>query len=266
VALPALVGRNPDPDLPWWVVTDVLCVPALELCDPVPLLVLMVPHDLTVHGPDAPVRDSTQRLAGGLNEGSFRISSDQSHALGNTLVAAPKALVDPMALSRFSIRSPNHSSPVHWVLASITVIPLDYFTGPYLDSMVLLYPLPAAMAAWSGSRRWSIALAAALPPVRMLIFHYWGWQAPALEAALDTTVIVLFSIVLALMILHLRRQAQTLRVLEGMLPICAFCKRIRNGESWEPLEGFISNHSEAEFSHTFCDDCGSKHYPDYLAP
>ncbi len=50
MALPALVGRDPDPDLPRWVVTDVLRVPALELCDPVPLLVLMVPHDLTVHG------------------------------------------------------------------------------------------------------------------------------------------------------------------------------------------------------------------------
>jgi hypothetical protein len=171
-----------------------------------------------------------------------------------------------MARSRFTIRSPSHSSPVHWLLASISIIPLDYFTGPYLDSMVLLYPIPAAMAAWSGSPRWSIALAAALPPVRMLIFHYWGWQAPALEAVLDTVVIVLFSIAIALLILHLRRQALTLRVLGGMLPICGFCKRIRNGDAWEPLEGFITNHSEAEFSHTFCDECGSKHYPDYLAP
>jgi hypothetical protein len=50
VALPALVGRDPDPDLPRWVVTDVLRVPALELRHPVPLLILMVPHDLTVHG------------------------------------------------------------------------------------------------------------------------------------------------------------------------------------------------------------------------
>jgi hypothetical protein len=171
-----------------------------------------------------------------------------------------------MVPSRFSIRSPNHTYPVYWVLASICIIPLDYITGPYLDSMVLLYPVPAAMAAWSGSRRWSIALAVALPPVRMLIFHYWGWQAPTLEAALDTTVIVLFSIVLALMILHWRRQALTLRVLGGMLPICGFCKRIRSGEAWEPLEGFISNHSEAVFSHTFCPECGSKHYGDYMAP
>ena len=110
-----------------------------------------------------------------------------------------------MVPARFSMRSPSRFSPIHWLLASVSVIPLDYFTGPYLDSMVLLYPIPAAMAAWSGSRRWSIALAAALPPVRMLIFHYWSWQAPVLEAVLDTTVIVLFSVAIALLILHLRR-------------------------------------------------------------
>jgi hypothetical protein len=168
--------------------------------------------------------------------------------------------------SPFSIRSPSRFSPVHWLLVSSCIIPLDYFTGPYLDSMVLLYPIPAAMAAWSGSRRWSLALASALPPVRMLIFHYWGWQAPALEAVLDTAVIVLFSIAIALTVLHLRRQAQTLRVLGGMLPICGFCKRIRSGTAWEPLEGFITDHSEAQFSHTFCPECGTKHYGDYLKP
>ena len=146
------------------------------------------------------------------------------------------------------------------------IIPLDYFTGPYLDSMVLLYPIPAAMAAWSGSRRWSLSLAAALPPVRMLIFHYWGWRAPPLEAVLDTGLIVLCSLAIALLIFHLRRQALTLRVLEGMLPICGFCKRIRNGRAWESLEGFISNHSEAQFSHTFCPECGATHYADYMGP
>jgi hypothetical protein len=169
-----------------------------------------------------------------------------------------------MARSPLSLRSPNTFSPIHWLLASTAIIPLDYFSGPYLDSVVLLYPIPAAMAAWSGSPRWSIALAAILPPLRVLIFHYWGWPAPVRDAVLDTLLIILCSVAIALLILHLRRQALTLRVLGGMLPICSFCKRIRNGESWEPLEGFISGHSEARFSHTFCAECGAKHYGDYF--
>jgi hypothetical protein len=167
-------------------------------------------------------------------------------------------------LFRLSMRSPNRFAPIRWLLAAAAVIPLDYWTGPYLDSMVLFYPVPAAMAAWGGSPRWSIALAIVLPPARMLIFHFWGWSAPALEALLDTAVIMMFCIAIALLILHLRRQALARHVLEGMLPICAFCKRIRNGESWESLEGFITDHSEARFSHTFCPGCAAKHYGDWL--
>jgi hypothetical protein len=169
-----------------------------------------------------------------------------------------------VTLLQFSMRSPSRFAPVRWLLASTAVISLDYLTGPYLDSAVLLYPIPAAMAAWGASPRWSTALAIVLPPVRILIFDCWGWPIPAVEALLDTAVIALFSIAIALLILHLRRQAQALRVLEGMLPICGFCKRIRNGDSWESLEGFISDHSEADFSHTFCPGCGAKHYGEYL--
>lgn len=53
--------------------------------------------------------------------------------------------------------------------------------------------------------------------------------------------------------------------LEGILPICSFCKRIQdeNGH-WQAMEVYISNHSEAEFSHGFCPDCGRKHYPQYF--
>ncbi|HET6798483.1 MAG TPA: hypothetical protein VFH40_15085 [Gemmatimonadales bacterium] len=46
----------------------------------------------------------------------------------------------------------------------------------------------------------------------------------------------------------------------GTLPICTFC-RIRGEEgSWFQLEGYITDRSEAKFSHTFCPDCGRRHY------
>jgi hypothetical protein len=160
------------------------------------------------------------------------------------------------------MRSSYRFAPAHWLLAGALVIPLDYLTGPHLDSIILLYPIPAAMAAWSGSPGWSSALAIALPPLRLVMFHFWGWRAPLAAAVLDTLVIILFSIACARLILHLRRQALALRVLEGMLPICGFCKRIRSEGSWESLEGFIHDHSEAQFSHTFCPECGVKHYGD----
>lgn len=49
--------------------------------------------------------------------------------------------------------------------------------------------------------------------------------------------------------------------LEGIIPICMCCKKIRDdGNSWQQLEIYISNHSEAKFSHGICPVCMKKHY------
>jgi DNA-binding response OmpR family regulator len=50
--------------------------------------------------------------------------------------------------------------------------------------------------------------------------------------------------------------------LQGLLPICMHCKRIRDEqEIWHRIETYISEHSEAEFTHSLCDDCREKYYP-----
>jgi len=57
------------------------------------------------------------------------------------------------------------------------------------------------------------------------------------------------------------------RTLSGLLPICASCKKIRDDKGyWKQIENFISEHSEAEFSHSICPDCARKLYPDFLPP
>jgi PAS domain S-box-containing protein len=44
--------------------------------------------------------------------------------------------------------------------------------------------------------------------------------------------------------------------LRGLLPICSYCKKIRNDKNyWEQIESYISSHSEALFSHGVCPDC-----------
>lgn len=46
------------------------------------------------------------------------------------------------------------------------------------------------------------------------------------------------------------------KALQGLLPICSYCKKIRNDQNyWQQVEGYISEHSEAEFSHGICPDC-----------
>jgi GAF domain-containing protein len=57
----------------------------------------------------------------------------------------------------------------------------------------------------------------------------------------------------------------TIKLLSGMLPICAGCKKIRDEEgAWVGIEGYISKHSEAEFTHGICPDCAQRLYPDYF--
>lgn len=51
--------------------------------------------------------------------------------------------------------------------------------------------------------------------------------------------------------------------LEGLLPICSYCKKIRDEhDDWQTLELYIEDHSSAEFSHGICPDCMKKHRPD----
>lgn len=54
-----------------------------------------------------------------------------------------------------------------------------------------------------------------------------------------------------------------LKQLKGIIPICSNCKQIRDDKgAWNKLEAYISNHSEADFSHGICPECISQLYPD----
>ncbi len=54
-----------------------------------------------------------------------------------------------------------------------------------------------------------------------------------------------------------------IKALQGIIPICMHCHKIRSDEeSWERIESYIENHSEAEFSHGLCPTCLDKYYPE----
>ena len=54
-----------------------------------------------------------------------------------------------------------------------------------------------------------------------------------------------------------------IKTLSGLLPICASCKKIRDDQGyWTQLEYYISEHSEAEFTHGCCPECMKKLYPE----
>jgi PleD family two-component response regulator len=61
---------------------------------------------------------------------------------------------------------------------------------------------------------------------------------------------------------ELQKALKEVKVLRGLIPMCASCKKIRNdGGFWQQLEEYLGEHSEAEFSHGLCQPCIKKLYP-----
>ncbi|MDO9264942.1 MAG: hypothetical protein Q7U02_13320, partial [Desulfosalsimonadaceae bacterium] len=60
---------------------------------------------------------------------------------------------------------------------------------------------------------------------------------------------------------ELKQALLEVKTLRGLIPICAICKNIRDDKGcWNRIETYVSDHSEAEFSHGLCPDCVKKHY------
>lgn len=63
---------------------------------------------------------------------------------------------------------------------------------------------------------------------------------------------------------ELRGALDKVKLLSGLLPICASCKKIKDDNGyWQQIEAYIRDHSEAEFSHGLCPDCSKRLYPQY---
>jgi len=59
---------------------------------------------------------------------------------------------------------------------------------------------------------------------------------------------------------YLETALHTIKTLETLLPICSYCKKIRNDNSyWQDVEVYISNHTDTLFSHSICPDCYERH-------
>jgi CheY-like chemotaxis protein len=62
---------------------------------------------------------------------------------------------------------------------------------------------------------------------------------------------------------ELHEALEEVRLLSGLLPICSFCKKIRDDQGyWQQVEDYISRHSQATFSHGICPQCMREHFPD----
>ena len=65
--------------------------------------------------------------------------------------------------------------------------------------------------------------------------------------------------------LEREKALKDVKVLRGLLPICASCKKIRDDQGyWSQIETYIKEHTEADFSHSICPGCAERLYPEFL--
>ena len=67
------------------------------------------------------------------------------------------------------------------------------------------------------------------------------------------------------LIRNLKRALLEIKTLQGIVPICSFCKKIRDDKGfWSQVESYVSQHTDAQFSHGVCPDCQEEHYPEFF--
>jgi hypothetical protein len=156
-------------------------------------------------------------------------------------------------------------NPLWWIGIAGLLLAFDYFTGLY-TLLPALYVVPVTLAAWYSGLAPAMALAALTPVAHIAFQLAQGTSEPlaplVAAASLRAAVIGVMALWFDRLSKHERELARHVETLEGLLHICTFCKNIRNeaGE-WERLGKAISARSDTTFSHGYCPDCITRHYP-----
>lgn len=159
--------------------------------------------------------------------------------------------------------------PVYWTALALVMLVGDYVAGPTIQ-FPILYLIPVSLASWYSGCAWGLAFAVTMPLIRLYFYViFWPVHLTAFDSSINTIIRILVLGGMAFLVSRTAEQTRALakrvNVLEGFLPICSFCKKIRDqNNTWQPLEQFISDRSNAQFTHGFCPDCGQRHYGDFL--
>lgn len=152
---------------------------------------------------------------------------------------------------------------------SILLLVADYFSGPFIQFPVT-YLIPVALLSWFNGRRWGIIFAIFMPLVRFC-FNITLWTVPwtmteaSINALIRIVVLSSFALTIDRTAIQTRRLSRQVSLLEGLLPICSYCKKIRDqNDKWQVMEKYIMDRSAATFTHGICPDCMREHYGDVL--
>lgn len=152
------------------------------------------------------------------------------------------------------IKSPAWLVPLIMGLI-MTILILDVLS-PIGIIYPMLFVLPVYLAGWL-AQRWALPLTAIIATLLVPIGGIFSPPGGVLMIVWTNRLLAILTIWLTVAIsLTQRRLAAEIKSLRGLLPICASCKKIRDEQGrWHPLELFVRDHSEAEFTHGLCPAC-----------
>jgi hypothetical protein len=149
---------------------------------------------------------------------------------------------------------------------SLFLIALDLLT-PTPILLSTFFVIPVIVAAWYNGVGWAVGISLMLPLARLIIAvfieHLWPVGYNVVNAADRILVLLVIAFIASRLSGSMRLMQKEVKVLEGMIPICARCKKIRDEkEVWQPLEKYISDRSETTFTHGLCPECMEIMYGD----
>ncbi len=154
------------------------------------------------------------------------------------------------------------AQPAVWIALAGVFLVLDYLAGPTIQ-FPIIFVFPVALAAWHRGFRWSMFLAVVQPLVRFAFYLTWEapWSLSVSIVNLLIRVVVLCGF--AWLVTNAVWQKRRIAALEGLLPVCAWCKRIRDEHnSWLPLDTYLSRRAKLDITHGICPDCLRKQFPE----
>jgi hypothetical protein len=168
-----------------------------------------------------------------------------------------------------------------WAIAlvlNLIIGVIDYLTG-YEIAMGVFYLMPIGLLSWLIGRRAGVIMSVisiatimtsnlfAGKVIQDYLTEYW-----------NILVYVCFFIVVVdliseekiisdnnkMLIGKLQKSLDEIKTLSGLLPICSACKKIRDDDGyWKQIEHYISEYTDARFSHSICPACKEKLYPGF---
>ncbi len=176
----------------------------------------------------------------------------------------PMSLTDPNPrgrLLRFGIA----------VLASALALLITWLLVPYLErGRFTLFFAAVMVSAWYGGAGPGLFASVLALLSGNLFSAPFGSSSPAGVQIAQASAFLFAAFLISLLNSVRKRLNRELteslaqvKLLSGLLPICSSCKMIReDGGGWSQIETYISNHSEATFTHGVCPDCYQKVFPE----